>query len=74
MVRRQGEQQKRCDAHFRVLRPFFYWYEPENEFTEWVNPIRKVKIKRPHHSLDNLTPKEFFQTNYPQCWPQVSNM
>ena len=29
---------------------------------------------RPHHSLDNLTPKEYIQSNYPQCWPQVSHM
>jgi putative transposase len=24
--------------------------------------------------VDNLTPKEYIQTNYPQCWPQVSHM
>ena len=34
-------------AHFRVLRTFLYWYENENDFTDWVNPIQKVKVKRP---------------------------
>ena len=43
-------------AHFRVLRSFLYWYEDENDFDEWVNPIRKVKMKRPRH--DPLEPAD----------------
>jgi transposase InsO family protein len=38
---------------------------------EWERIYNEV---RPHHSLDNLTPKEYILTNYPQCWPQVSHM
>lgn len=38
---------------------------------EWERIYNEV---RPHRSLDNLTPKEYIQTNYPQCWPQVSHM
>jgi transposase InsO family protein len=38
---------------------------------EWERIYNQV---RPHHSLDNLTPKEYIQTNYPQSWPQVSHM
>jgi len=34
-------------AHFRVVRSFMYWYEEENELTDWTNPIRKVKVKTP---------------------------
>lgn len=38
---------------------------------EWERIYNEV---RPHRSLDNLTPKEYIQTNYPQSWPQVSHM
>lgn len=38
---------------------------------EWERIYNQV---RPHHALDNKTPKEYIQTNYPQCWPQVSHM
>ena len=38
---------------------------------DWERIYNEV---RPHHSLDNLTPKEYIQTNYPQCWLQVSHM
>ncbi len=38
---------------------------------EWERIYNEV---RPHHSLDNQTPKEYIQTNFPQCWPQVSHM
>jgi transposase InsO family protein len=38
---------------------------------EWERIYNQV---RPHHSLDNLTPKEYIQSNYPQSWPQVSHM
>jgi len=38
---------------------------------EWERIYNQV---RPHHSLDNLTPKEYIQSNYPQCWPQLSHM
>jgi transposase InsO family protein len=38
---------------------------------DWERIYNEV---RPHHSLDNLTPKEYIQTNFPQCWPQLSHM
>lgn len=38
---------------------------------EWERIYNEV---RPHHSLDNLTPKEYIQSNYPQCWPQLSHI
>jgi len=38
---------------------------------EWE---RIYNCVRPHASLDNLTPQEYIQTNYPQCWPQMSHM
>jgi len=38
---------------------------------EWERIYNQV---RPHHSLDNLTPKEYIQSNYPQSWSQVSHM
>ena len=37
---------------------------------EWERIYNQVRL---HHSLDNLTPKEYIQSNYPQCWPQVSH-
>ncbi|HBH12822.1 MAG TPA: hypothetical protein DDX29_06890 [Clostridiales bacterium] len=44
-------------AHFRVLRTFLYWYENENEFTDWVNPIQKLKGRRSRQEL--LEPADF---------------
>jgi transposase InsO family protein len=38
---------------------------------EWERIYNEV---RPHHALDNRTPKEYIQTNFPQCWPQLSHM
>jgi transposase InsO family protein len=38
---------------------------------EWERIYNQV---RPHHALDNLTPKEYIQSNYPQCWLQVPHM
>ena len=38
---------------------------------EWERIYNQV---RSHHSLDNLTPKEYIQSNYPQSWPQPSHM
>jgi integrase/recombinase XerD len=43
----KGHNQGGVHAHFRVLRSFFYWYEDENDLTEWINPIQKIKVKRP---------------------------
>ena len=43
----KGHNKGGVHAHFRVLRTFLYWYENENEFDEWVNPIHKVKVRRP---------------------------
>ncbi|MCJ7626738.1 MAG: transposase [Anaerolineaceae bacterium] len=31
---------------------------------EWERIYNQV---RPHHSPDNLTPKEYIQSNYPKC-------
>jgi len=38
---------------------------------EWERIYNQV---RPHASLDNLTPKEYIQSNYPHCLPQLSHM
>ena len=38
---------------------------------EWERIYNQV---RPHASLDNLTPKEYIQSNYPCCLPQLSHM
>ena len=38
---------------------------------EWERIYNQV---RPHASLDNLTPQEYIQSNYPHCLPQRSHM
>jgi len=38
---------------------------------EWERIYNQV---RPHHSLDNLTPKEYIQSHYPQFAPHLSHM
>ena len=38
---------------------------------EWERIYNHV---RPHYSLDNLTPLEYIQSNYPQCLSQSSHM
>ncbi len=43
----KGHNKGGVHAHFRVLRSFLYWYELENDFINWANPIQKVKVKRP---------------------------
>ncbi len=43
----KGHNKGGIHAHFRVLRSFLYWYELENDFNDWANPIKKVKVKRP---------------------------
>jgi len=43
----KGHNKGGVHAHFRVLRSFLYWYEDENDYPDWVNPIHKVKVKRP---------------------------
>lgn len=47
-LKNKGHNQGGIYAHFKVLRSFLYWYEEENEFGEWSNPIRKVKVKSPN--------------------------
>ncbi len=37
-------------AFFRTVKTFLNWHEEENEFTDWKNPIRKVKVKTPNKS------------------------
>lgn len=43
----KGHNKGGVHAHFRVLRTFLYWYQDENELTDWINPIQKVKVRRP---------------------------
>ena len=43
----KGHNKGGVHAHYRVLRSFLYWYELENDLTDWANPIQKVKVKRP---------------------------
>lgn len=43
----KGHNHGGIHAHFRVIRSFLYWYEEENELTDWSNPIRKVKVRTP---------------------------
>lgn len=38
---------------------------------EWE---RIYNCVRPHASLDNMTPREYIQSHYPKCLPQVSHM
>ena len=52
----KGHNKGGVHAHFRVLRSFLYWYEDENDYTDWVNPIQKVKVKRPRQ--DPLEPAD----------------
>jgi len=42
----KGHNRGGVHAHYRVLKSFLYWYEDENDLTNWINPIRKVKVKR----------------------------
>ena len=65
-------------AHRTHVEEFYQVYADDWEMPvmnqvlqEWERIYNEV---RPHHSLDNLTPKEYIQTNYPQCWPQLSHM
>ena len=43
----KGHNKGGVHAFFRVLRSFLYWYQDENDFIDWANPIQKVKVKRP---------------------------
>jgi len=43
-------------AFFRTVKTFLFWYEEENEFADWKNPIRKVKVKTPN--LQPLDPAD----------------
>lgn len=38
---------------------------------EWE---RIYNCVRPHASLDYITPREYIQSHYPRCLPQVSHM
>jgi len=65
-------------AHRTHVEEFYQVYADDWEIPvmnkvleEWERIYNQV---RPHHSLDNLTPKEYIQSNYPQCWPQLSHM
>ena len=43
-------------AFFRTVKTFLNWYEEENEFTDWKNPIKKVRVKTPN--LQPLDPAD----------------
>ena len=65
-------------AHRTHVEEFYQVYADDWELpvmnkvlAEWERIYNQV---RPHRSLDNLTPQEYIQTNYPQCWPQPSHM
>ena len=65
-------------AHRTQLEEFYQVYADDWDMPvmnkvleEWERIYNQV---RPHHALDNLTPKEYIQSNYPQCWPQVPHM
>jgi integrase/recombinase XerD len=38
-------------AYFRAIRVFLLWYEEENEFTDWKNPIKRIKVKPANEGL-----------------------
>ncbi|MDP2964809.1 MAG: integrase core domain-containing protein [Pelolinea sp.] len=65
-------------AHRTHVEEFYQVYADDWELPvmnqvlqEWERIYNQV---RPHHSLDNLTPQEYIQSNYPQFAPQLSHM
>ena len=65
-------------AHRTHVEEFYQVYADDWEIPvmnqvlqEWERIYNQV---RPHHSLDNLTPKEYIQSHYPQFAPQLSHM
>ena len=65
-------------AHRTHVEEFYQVYADDWEMpvmnkvlAEWERIYNQV---RPHHSLDNLTPKEYIQSHYPQFAPQLSHM
>lgn len=65
-------------AHRTHVEEFYQVYADDWEIPvmnqvleEWERIYNHV---RPHYSLDNLTPKEYIQSNHPHCWPQLSHM
>ena len=63
-------------AHRTHVEEFYQVYADD-----WDMPVMNKVLEewerinnhvRPHHSLENLTPKEYIQSNYPQCLPPVS--
>ncbi len=65
-------------AHRMHVEEFYQVYADDWEIPvmnkvleEWERIYNQVRL---HHSLDNPTPKEYIQSNYSQCWPQLSHM
>jgi len=65
-------------AHRTHVEEFYQVYADDWEIPvmnhvlqEWERIYNQV---RPHHSLDNMTPKEYIQSHYPQFAPQLSHM
>jgi len=65
-------------AHRTHVEEFYQVYADDWEIPvmnkvlqEWERIYNQV---RPHHSLDNLTPKEYIQSHFPQFAPQLSHM
>jgi site-specific recombinase XerD len=55
-LEKKGHNKGEVHAHFRELRSLLYWYELENELTDWTNPIKKVKVNPPRQ--DPLDPAD----------------
>jgi integrase/recombinase XerD len=53
-------------ACYRALKTFLRWYQIENDLTDWVNPIDKVRVKNPRNQplepVDIETVKAILET------------
>jgi putative transposase len=65
-------------AHRTHLEEFYAFHEPESDLESLNKSLRAwewvYNHVRPHRSLDNLSPKQYIDTNYPQLTPQLSHM
>ncbi len=64
-------------AHRTHLDEFHAFHEPESDLESLNKSLRAWKWVynhvRPHRSLDNMSPKQYIDTNYPQL-PPTSHM
>ena len=60
-------------AHRTHLDKFYAFHKPESDLQSLNKSLRAWKWVynhvRPHRSLDNLSPKQYIDTNYPQLTP-----